>query len=160
MSKAVKIRNASLKDLVEVSGMILELAKFEKRLAPTFKTIDKKRTNEFKKCAKKYLKKNSNTFLLIAEINKQAAGFIHCEIQKRPNAYTVKKIGFITDLFTKTKYRNKQIGAKLIQKAIKKLKNKKIKHVWLEALTTNTKALKFYEKQGFKEFKKKLKKQI
>ncbi|VVB75025.1 Mycothiol acetyltransferase [uncultured archaeon] len=156
----MNIRPAKIKDLNVLTNLFLDLIKNEKSIAPAFKTLDRESIPGIRKYTKKCINSKSNSFLLLAEINEKVAGFIYCQIKNRPKIYTVKKIGYVSDLFVVKKYRKRSVGKSLMNEAIKLFKSKKIKHICLSMLSGNKNALAFYESLGFKEFKKELKKTL
>jgi ribosomal-protein-alanine N-acetyltransferase len=65
--------------------------------------------------------------------------------------------GKILMLSVLEKYRRQEIGSKLLAEYLKSISYKKIKKVELEVRTDNKKAIKFYQRYGFK-IKKKISK--
>lgn len=156
----VKIRKATLKDARAVARLIEELTKFEKRIDATFKTLDGKQLDEFEAYTKRAIRGGKGRFILVAEAEGKLIGYLYGEVRPRPRVFTIKQIGFINDLFVLPKYRNKGIGKMLTEKALKIFRKKKLKHVCLNAMSGNENALKAYEKLGFKEYRKELRKTI
>jgi len=152
----MNIRTAKNKDLDPLTGLFIDLIKHEGAITPALKTLDKKSILGIKKYVKKCINSKYNHFLLLAEIEGKAAGFINFQIKDRPKIYTVKKIGYVSDLFVSQKYRKKSVGKSLMSKATKLFKSKGIKHICLNVLSGNKSASGFYEKYGFTEFKKEL----
>jgi ribosomal protein S18 acetylase RimI-like enzyme len=113
------------------------------------------------------LKKNSNTFLkkfiqstihskngliLIAEVDKQIAGYLIIIIKKNIPIFKIEKLGEITDIYLKKEYRDKGISNKLRDEVIKWCKLKQISKITLNVFPENIHARKIYEKWGFNEF--------
>lgn len=104
--------------------------------------------------------KGKNKWCLVAEENKKIIGFLLMEIKKRPSYYVVKKIGYIDLLIVDKKQRRKKIGKKLSQEAKKIFKSKKLKYSEILVNTPNKTALKFWNREGFKEYRKEMFKKI
>lgn len=57
----------------------------------------------------------------------------------------------VNDLYIAPDYRNKNIGAELLNVVEQKAKNNKVKHIFLSSATMDAEAVRrFYEKNGFK----------
>ena len=80
---------------------------------------------------------------IVAEFGKKIIGFI---VGLPINSKTAK----ILMLSVSEDHRKKQIGSKLLNQLLMLLKKKKIENIELEVRTINRKAIKFYEKHGFK----------
>ena len=155
-----RIRKATLKDAKAVAKLIEELTKFEKRIDAAFKTLDGKQLDEFEAYTKRAIRRGNGRFILVAKAENNLVGYLYGEVRERPRVYTVKQIGFINDLFILPEYRNTGIGKELTEEALKIFRKKKLKHVCLNAMSGNQNALKAYEKLGFKEYRKELRKTI
>ncbi|VVB74631.1 Mycothiol acetyltransferase [uncultured archaeon] len=152
----MNIRPAKIGDWEVLTDLFTGLIKHAKIISPALKTLDKKNISGIKKYAKKCINTKQNHFLLLAEIDGEVAGFINFQIRDRPKIYTVKKIGYVNDLFVAQKYRKKSVGKSLMNEATKLFKSKGIKHICLNVLSGNKSASGFYEKHGFTEFKREL----
>ena len=76
--------------------------------------------------------------------NNQLAGFIEGYLEEWNNRFR------ITNLFIfKEEYQNKGIGTRLINKVFKEAKNSNARMVVLETQSYNSKAISFYERNGF-----------
>jgi ribosomal-protein-alanine N-acetyltransferase len=85
---------------------------------------------------------------IVAEINHKIIGFI-IGVQIKPEKCKILMLSVLEN------YRRQGIGSKLLAEYLKSILSKKIKTVSLEVRTDNKKAIKFYQKYGFK-IKKKL----
>lgn len=72
----------------------------------------------------------------------------------------IKKYGFIDEIFIEEKYRGQKIGTKLMAELMGWFKLKKIKYVEFGVNSENKGAVRFYQKLGFKEYEKTMKKNI
>jgi len=92
-----------------------------------------------------------NELCLIAEFNKKFAGFLVAEVTPKMQ-YT-----FLVYLAVLPKFRGLGLGKKLMQDYIANCKSKEIKHFDLLTKVKAKKALKFYEKFGYKAAEEKFK---
>lgn len=112
-------------------------------------------SNETKKNLKKdaidAMTKWKNTYLFVADIDGEIAGYISFYIKKNPNDwYSIKKWGVIDDTCVDTKFRKKGIARKLLVFAENFLKKKGIKYVLLDTRPLNEVAQKTWEALGYK----------
>ncbi|MDP3995879.1 MAG: ribosomal protein S18-alanine N-acetyltransferase [bacterium] len=88
---------------------------------------------------------------------RKASGFALATFNDLPAAYLLawpkKSKMEIISIAVNPKYRRIGIGIKLINYIIRKSKRMRLKDISLEVKTTNKKAIKFYEKIGFKTVK-------
>jgi len=155
----INIRKAALADALILTKMIKDFNRLEEEIEPIFKKLDNKKINDLKKDIKRGIVGKQGEFILVAE-GEKIWGFIFCETKKRPTIFKIKKIGFVKDLYIVPTHRKKGLGKRLVKEAEKRFKKKKLKYVGLTSLISNKNALKAYDKMGFKEYKKELRKQI
>lgn len=84
---------------------------------------------------------NDMSRYFIALVDEKRAGYVGCWLT-RPNAE-------ILNLFVSETYRGKQIGRRLMQRAIDVCEEEGIERLTLEVRTTNTHAIQLYEAMGF-----------
>lgn len=94
-----------------------------------------------------YLYEHCGNYFLIAEVEKQIAGYIVACPEKKDRLH-------IYSIAVKKHFRRKGIGEKLLKKLIKLAKKHGLKEVFLEVNVENTPAIKLYEKLGFKQTKR------
>jgi ribosomal protein S18 acetylase RimI-like enzyme len=141
-----------------------------------FETLKKLRTEFFlheasgdERLNKKYVKKgllislgkslrSKNEINLLAEINSKAVGFASSEIINNQNWIKYKKQGHLYNLYVIPKYQGKGIGKKLMEKSLKWFKQRKIKDLKILVYAGNKKAGRLYEKYGFSDYMKIMKK--
>jgi ribosomal protein S18 acetylase RimI-like enzyme len=114
-----------------------------------------------------FLKHNSNTFLkqfilqtirsknglvLIAEFDKQIAGYLIIIIKKNIPIFKLEKLAEITDLYIKEEFRGNGISNKLRDEVFKWCNIKKISSITLDMIPNNIHAKRVYEKWGFTKF--------
>lgn len=97
---------------------------------------------------------NSNCQFYFAEYNKEIIGYLkvntgnaQTEI-KQENALEIERIYVVKE------FHGKKIGQLFFNKALEIARKKKVDYVWLGVWEHNHKALRFYEKNGFKVFDK------
>ena len=100
---------------------------------------------------KKYFNKivnNTSAICLIAEVNGAPVGYIVAA--PKEFSYRLSKYIEIENMGVSPKYRSKGIGSRLIIECIKIAKNKGFQKIYVNSYYKNTKAIKFYQKAGFK----------
>lgn len=114
-----------------------DLTKFEEYKDP----LDTMKT-EFEK----YL----NWIGFVYEEHNEILGFVLGRIEDK-NHKTIDKEGYIEEFFVTSRMRGKGIGTKLFDKIVMVFKNKGCKSLATDAYVSNTKALDYYRKMGFRE---------
>ncbi len=89
----------------------------------------------------RYLIENSD-FFLVACIDEEVIGYICGEIKLQR--------GHIITLAVDSRFRGRGIGSELLKRFLNFLKEKGAKSVYLEVSVRNRRAIRFYEKHGFK----------
>ena len=91
---------------------------------------------------------------LVAKVGDEIVGYIMCRVEKEIKLdipIKIKKVGHIVSIAVKPQYRRMGIGTSLMLNAMKSLRNiYNVSYVYLEVRVSNTPAIKFYEKLGFK----------
>ncbi len=115
---------------------------------------------------KKYLENGFSTEKLTAELTNQNTDFYFAEFHKKPIGYLKVNIGQsqteikdknaleIERIYVLKEFHGKKAGQILFNKAIELAKEKKVDYIWLGVWEHNTRAIRFYEKNGFKAFDK------
>ncbi|MCX8027304.1 MAG: ribosomal protein S18-alanine N-acetyltransferase [Thermodesulfovibrionales bacterium] len=85
---------------------------------------------------------NPNCICLKVSVNNQIAGYLIARI--------IIDECHVTNLFVKDCFRTRGIGSALMEGLFKEISNKGIKRVFLELRMSNTKAIRLYEKFGFR----------
>lgn len=80
---------------------------------------------------------------MVADLNQKIIGFI-VGVEINPEKTKILMLSVSLD------YQKQKVGTDLLKKYIKKIQKKYTKYVELEVRTDNLKAIKFYEKNGFK----------
>lgn len=102
--------------------------------------------------------RNKNELYLLAEKDDEIIGFAASEIISNPTwAYVHKKQGHLFNLYVLPEYQGKGIGKKLVEKTLAWFKERKVKDLKILVYAENTGAKKLYEKYGFTEYMKTMK---
>jgi ribosomal protein S18 acetylase RimI-like enzyme len=86
----------------------------------------------------------------IAEENNEIIGFAIGRIKEKDHK-VIDKEGYLEEFFVTEQMRGKGIGKKLFDKIVEEFKREGCKSIGTDAYATNTKALKYYRKLGFKQ---------
>lgn len=92
--------------------------------------------------------KDEDSELFVSEFNGEVVGFIHQIYVLDPFHGGLNS--YIVNLFVKELCRNMRIGSQLVKKALENAKKKSVIEVHVDTEEDNVKAIKFYEKHGFK----------
>ena len=103
------------------------------------------------KASTKYIKDRINqneSFIFICFYKKEPAGFV--QLYETFDSLNINKKLILYDLYVDKKYRKNGIGRKLMDKAKKLAKFKKIQNIELSTATNNKKAQSLYESLDYK----------
>jgi len=103
---------------------------------------------------------NEEGICLIAENNEELIGLISVSIQERAPIFEENKYVKVHDLYVKEKFRSQGVAKKLFERAEKWASNQNVEAIELNVDTPNKAAINFYEKQGFGEIRKKMRKKL
>ncbi len=134
----LKIRKASVADAETILGLIKELAVYEKLEAQVTCDQELLKANLFGD--------NHKAYCLIAEYNKQIAGFAlyfynFSTFLGKPGLY-------LEDLFVKPEFRSKGVGKALMQELAQIAIGEKLGRIEWWVLDWNTPSIEFYKKLG------------
>ncbi|MCK4589914.1 MAG: GNAT family N-acetyltransferase [Nanoarchaeota archaeon] len=104
--------------------------------------------------------KNKKNLALIAYYGEKPIGYCLSLIKRNIPIYKIEKYVYISDIYVDEKYRKQGIGKKFMEEVKKFYKKQKIKFLELQLNHNNDRALKFYQKYGFKEYHKTLRMRI
>ncbi len=150
----IKIRPAKIRDAEAIASLHLEMMKMHRQFGKMFeikKTSKQIAEDWFKKVPRR--KKNK---LLVAEIDEEVVGYLWAKLKKRPSIYKDVDWGEIADLYVSKNHRRKGIGKKLVTEILKWFKEKKIKTIDLYVASDNEVANKVWKYFKFKEYFKKM----
>tara|TARA_Y100000310_G_C20099079_1_gene541850 strand:+ start:60 stop:506 length:447 start_codon:yes stop_codon:yes gene_type:complete len=137
----MEIRKAIRKDLNEFIKLRSEYIESINKQNRTKEKPDKKK---IRKEFENFLK--NNKIILFVILDNQIMGYIAGNIFENP----WRKGGYIDDLYVYKKFRKKGMASKLIKEFLNQLKKRKINTCQLGVSKINKKAIKLYEKIGFK----------
>ena len=143
----MKIRKGKLEDLDEIVKLSLEEEKHFKRQEKDDIYALKNKKSHVKIARDKITKKDKVVF--VAEDNGKLAGYLYGGTWRTPSCRIAKR-GVLDDVFILEKYRDAGTGTKLAEAFFKWLKERKIKYAVLYVSRINGKAIKLYERLGFK----------
>lgn len=148
----IKIKKCNLDDLEKIKYIS------QKTFIETFSEQNRKEDIEYylkKNLSNEQLKSeilNDESIFFIVEVDNNIAAYMKLNLTKaqteegHPNTLEVQRIYVLQE------YKGKQIGKKLIQKAIETGKNSNLNYIWLGVWEHNLSAINFYIKQGFEKF--------
>ncbi len=160
MEKEFLIRRAEPEDVGELTGLFLELHAAMAKLNPEFNELSGEGTDCFREQALRGIDDRGGDFILVADAGGKIVGLVSCETKERLNAFKIKRIGYITDLFVAPEFRKTGVAKALVAEAEKEFGKRKLGHAFLKALSNNPDALKTYQSLGFEEYKKEMKKKL
>ena len=94
----------------------------------------------------------THTFLFIAFSNGISIGYIKLGTATSPEQLDGKLAMEIERVYVVKEFQSKNIGAALLKHAISFARETKVKVLWLGVWKNNFRAIKFYEREGFKKF--------
>jgi len=159
MKKNIKIRKATKKDVKDIQKLCELLIKKEhEEYDPTMKI-----GWSFEKEAIKYFNdgvtKPNFCILVVVDVDK-IVGFVSGNIEKGDSWRTIPKIASIDSFYILEEYRNNNLGTKLCKVFTNWAKKKGVKRVKVEATIGNDAGIKFYRRNGFKDYALKLEKKV
>lgn len=147
----VKIKPARIENLQEIQKLNLLL--FQKEHKEFDQNIDCNWT--FSKEGEVYFKKRitqDNSCLFLACIEGKAIGYLAGSLVDKCEYRILTAFAELENIYILDEYRNKGIGTKLYQAFLDWCKSKGIQRLKVETSARNTSAIKFYRKNGFRDF--------
>ena len=160
------IRQAKLKDVEEIIKLWKEFMREHDKVillkSPKLKPYLGRKNNS-PDIMRKFIRKNilsKNSKVYFAEVYGKPVGYCLIIIKNNITIFKLEKIGYISDLFVKQKYRKIGISSKFKDIAIKWLKDRKIKHISLVVKKDNKFAYSIYKKWGFLDYHIEMRKKL
>ena len=97
---------------------------------------------------------NMNSDFYFAEMEGEVVGYLKVNFNDSQTELKVSNALEIERIYVLKEFHSKKVGQLLYDKAIEIAKNKNLKNVWLGVWEQNPRAIRFYEKNGFKVFDK------
>lgn len=152
----MRVRQAVEDDIDELARLMVAL---HTELAP-FEPLKKMREDAldyaFLKMRRFVSEKDRVVFA--AEERGHLVGYVAGKIEKRERIFGVREYGYIADIYVVPVWRKKGIAVLLMDAIEKFFVRMKMSYVELQVLSGNAAALGFYEKQGWSEYRKNLRK--
>jgi len=155
----IKIRKAKPEDVSEIQKLYYKLLKYED--ANFSRIIDPKwiKTEAGKRSILKRLK-DPKQLVIVAVKGNKLVGFLKGEYFKATAYKRIKRDSEITSIYVDEKYQNNRIGPKLIDEFERWARVKKCDQIKLEPYYNNDRAIKFYKREGYKDYVVMLRKKI
>ncbi|MHA2219154.1 MAG: GNAT family N-acetyltransferase, partial [Candidatus Hodarchaeales archaeon] len=101
-------------------------------------------------------------YLVVSEYEGKIVGAILYKIGNNPEDIIIKerKYGYIEEMIVSKSFRGKGIGKKLLDYVVNDFKAKNLKEIEIDVWEKNEIGLRFYEEQGFKTIRRRMKKEI
>lgn len=162
----VSIRKANPEDIDVIVDMWVEFMGNHDEIVlkenPELKSFIVRKENapeNYREFAQKHMKAEDGE-VFIAEADGDIAGFALVFVKDEIPVFEIEKIGYISDLFVKEKFRGMKVGSKLMEESIKWLKEKGLEYVSIGMYPDNKLAHSFYEKWGFFDYHVDMRKKI
>ena len=97
---------------------------------------------------------NINSEFYFAEMEGEVVGYLKVNFNDSQTELKVSNALEIERIYVLKEFHGKKVGQILYDKAIEIAKNKSLNNVWLGVWEQNQRAIRFYEKNGFKVFDK------
>lgn len=145
----ITIKEATLEDMNTVQQLNLLL--FEKEYDEYDKSLNMEWT--FGDEGTDYYKKRiENGFIAIAIVDGKNVGYI-CGGLKKAEAYRkLPKVAELENMFVLDEFRSKGVGSVLYEEFLFWCRENNVGKVRVEATTQNSRAIRFYQKNGFKDY--------
>lgn len=145
----ITIRRATLKDIPAICTLSQTLFEHERQFTDEFNmqwSHGKDGVGYFTKSLK-----SRSSFILLALQGELVIGYILMKLE-RISWRVYNPMAELSNLSVDPMYRGQGVGTKLFQHAKAILKKRGVKRISVQALSDNTRALKFYETMGFEDF--------
>lgn len=154
----IHIRKARKQDLDTITKLAHGLMAHHVAIDP-FYALDAYAKKSWKKYATALMGDN-DAHILIATAEERIIGYCIGKIIKRPPIYAITQMGDIPDCFVNEKYRRQNTGLQLVAKMMYWFRERGITYVGGQVDIRNTKAVKFWQSQGFHSYIYKMNQQI
>jgi len=139
------IRPATLDDLPVLLDFEQKIIEAERPMDPTLK--QKEKINYYS--IENYIKAD-HTEVVVSEIDNQIVGSGYGQIRDRKDYFIQNKYGYIGFMYVKPQYRGMGISQSIIKNLCNWFTSKNLEEIRLTVYQENPRAIKAYEKVGFK----------
>ena len=146
----IKIRKGTLKDILQIKECLIDSWVDHAKHEPELLDEERMRKSDIEGYYKKVFEDSETSFLIVAEIDGEFAGFQRVDIQEIPNFFKYNKILYLDDAYVLPKFRRNGIGTLLIREAEKIAKQNKIKRLQGRVYTFNKPVQKLLARLGYK----------
>ena len=144
---SILIRNATVKDLSAVQGLMNSLNDYRSKNFSKENKIFHKRINEYPKLKKSDITKD---IFIVAESDDKIVGFVWGSLHKRNN-HKLSKLGYIEEIYIDNKARSKGLGRNLVKFLENSFKKRGCDHMTTHTDWENKPAQKLYSGYGMNE---------
>ncbi len=142
----ITFREATKEDIPNLIDLVKRLKRLNEEFDPLFVV-----RNDVEEQAKKYLDKaigNDDRFVLLCEIDGKIVGLLKAQLKERM-FYEPRKEGAIVEFYLMPSSRHKGLGAKMLEEAEKRLKDRGVQLITAEFPTHNKIAIEFYKSRNY-----------
>ncbi|NOH11590.1 MAG: GNAT family N-acetyltransferase [Chloroflexi bacterium] len=144
----LNFREASAEDLPAVAKLWGKLDAFHRQLGLAFPETEEAEQawiNSIERTLGRF------SFVWLAEQDETPQAFLMGRYKRLPETLGGVFVGEISDLYVDESLRGKQVGARLVELAVKKFKELDVHSVEVQILAGNEGALEFWHKHGFED---------
>ena len=145
--RAHKIREAKVADVARVAELVARLKRLNGEFDPMLKLADK-----VHKDTTKYIENaisSKQALVLLSELEGKITGVLKADIRQRL-FYEPRLEGAIVEFYVLPEYRRTNLGKRMLDEGIKKLRARGAEIITAEFPSLNKLAVAFYEKLGFR----------
>lgn len=147
MNKII-IRKGDIKDILNIKKCLIDSWVNHAKKVPDLMSVERMKKSDIDGYYNKAFD-NSNSFILVAEINNKFAGFIRADIREIEPFYKDNKIIYLDDIFVLEKYRRLGIAKNLLKEIEKIAPKENIKRLQARVYSFNIITQNFLTKSGF-----------
>ncbi len=151
----IKVRKAKTSDVPMLVKLWVEFMKDHDgiviRADPRLKEYKGMKRNApliYKKFISKHISSRSAS-VFIAEVEGDVAGYVLVYVQKEIPIFTLKRYGYISNLYVKPQFRSMKVSSALVSEAMCWFKKKGLRYASLKMYPANRHAHMIYTKWGF-----------
>ena len=150
MKSSIKIRYANIEDINQILKLWKELMDFHQPMDKYFE-MNPEAMDHFKPHLEKCITSDEKIVLVALDTQTYTiVGYLIGEINLYPPVYKIKLRGSIGSIVVTEKYRNMNIGTKLVEHAKKWYNNQGIVRIHAHIAKSNSISLSFWKNMGFK----------